>query len=148
MERKYEVKKDLSELSSFPERVNYLLEENWEGTNSAFYHRFNIGKTTFYRVIGDKMPKYSDYVIEMFARAFGVSTKFLKHGGTERGYYKPKMLKRQVLKEDETPYGLGNERNRKKNTLAVAKADVEFRLDKKEEVIEILMKLKEGEIFL
>ena len=138
--------KKLAALKSFPERARYLFEENWKGSNSSFYHRFNIGKTTFYDVMNDKKPRYSDYIIELFARAFGVSIDFLKKGGSEKGYYKPKMLRPRKLEEDATPYGLTNVRKRKQTTVAYGKADFEIRLNSKEEVTEITVKINNEDL--
>ncbi len=140
-------KEELAMLTSFPDRAKYLFEKQWDGTARSFCSRFNIGKTTFYNVMRKKNKFYSDYVIELFARAYGVSCDFLKYGGTEKGYYKPRILKHQTLKEDVRYYGTENGRKHKKVTFAVANAAIEIRIDKAERLVEILLKIKDGDLF-
>ncbi len=137
----------IKELSSFPERVIYLLNIKWKGTKRGFCQRYRIGKTTFYRVYNNKNEYYSDYVIEIFARAFSVSFDFLKYGGTTLGYYKPKGYITAYYQEGmlrEAAYGYGKKKQGRpvKDPDKRAKADIEFRMNDEEQVLEIILKIK------
>ncbi len=138
--------KKLSDLSDFPERVEYLLEERWGGTKRGFCNRYNISKTTLYLILKKQRTDFSDYVIDRFARAFDVDFNFLKFGGDDEGYYKPQNHGIPALKEGGSAYGKNMGRPPRYTTVAVSKAEAEFRLDEPDGLMEILLRIKYGDI--
>ncbi len=133
-------KKELESLVSFSDRVIYLYDRKWCGSKRSFCRRFNISKTTFYEVYNGKLRSFSDYVIEKFARAFGVSFEFMKMGGGFPGYYKPILLSRVWLEEDRAVYGSVPGR-KPRTSLMGASAFAEIRLNDAEQVMEIILKI-------